>query len=284
MKPVGISEQLMYTTVRLTADNGSCGTGYFYNYRFGETVVPVILTNKHVVNNNPDETVTFLLHLTKDGESAEGNYSVKLNTHWIFHPTKDLCFTYCAAVDNQIPVLTGKKVFKRPIENDLIWTREQLKELSMSESVVMVGYPNGLWDQNHNFPIFRYGHTAAHPGYDFNEDGIGLVDIACFPGSSGSPVFIVNEGSVRDKQGTMAIGQSRIVFLGTLFAGPTINAEGKIGVKNIPTGTQEIISNTQMMMNLGYYIKSYELEAFRSIIESDLTREMIPPTEDEEKE
>lgn len=54
----------------------------------------------------------------------------------------------------------------------------------------MVGYPIGLADARNNYPIFRKGYTAAHPAVDFNEDGIGLVDMACFPGSSGSPIYI----------------------------------------------------------------------------------------------
>lgn len=36
MKPTGISEQLIFSTVRLIADNGKCGTGYFYNFRIGK--------------------------------------------------------------------------------------------------------------------------------------------------------------------------------------------------------------------------------------------------------
>lgn len=270
MKPIGIAEQLMYSTVRLEADNGSCGTGYYFNFQFGNQIVPVIITNKHVVNNNPDETITFTLHLTDDGENALGNHSVRLTTHWVFHPTKDLCFTYCASVENQIPLITGRRVFKRAIDESLIWGKEQLLDLSISESVTMIGYPIGLWDRIHNFPIFRYGYTAAHPGYDFNEEGIGLVDMACFPGSSGSPIFIVNEGSFKDKHGNISIGPNRIIFLGTLFAGPVMNAEGRISVKEIPTSNSSIITQTQMMINLGYYIKSYEIMDFKQIIEKDL--------------
>lgn len=270
MNPIGITEQLMYTTVRLTTDNGGCGTGYFYSFDFGEINIPIIITNKHVVNNNPDETITFCLHLTDDGKIAKGNHCVRMSTHWFFHPTKDLCFAFCAGIDNQIPNITGKKVFRRTINSSMIWSKEKLKDLSMSESVIMIGYPNGLWDKAHNFPIFRYGYTAAHPAYDFNEDSIGLVDMACFPGSSGSPIFIINEGSVRDKKGNLYLGKNRMFFLGTLFAGPTINTEGIIGVRNIPTGVQQFISKTELMMNLGYYIKSYELEAFRPIILNEL--------------
>ncbi len=55
VQPKGITEQLMFSTIRLEAKNGSCGTGFFYNFKTGNNIVPVIVTNKHVVNNNPDE-------------------------------------------------------------------------------------------------------------------------------------------------------------------------------------------------------------------------------------
>ncbi len=214
--------------------------------------------------------MTFLVHLTMDGEETEGNLAVRLSTHWVFHPTKDSCFAYCGSLNRAIHEKTGKYVFKKSIDDRLVWSRDKLKELSMSEPVRMIGYPRGLWDKKNNFPIFRYGYTAAHPGYDFNEDGIGLVDMACFPGSSGSPIFILNEGSYWNKQGKL-VGQSRLIFLGTLFGGPTISAEGKLPSTGTPAAPVESLSSLRMM-NLGYYVKSYELEVFKEFIEEDLRR------------
>lgn len=44
MKPVSISEKMMFNTVRLVASNGSSGTGYFYNFKIDDAIVPVIIT------------------------------------------------------------------------------------------------------------------------------------------------------------------------------------------------------------------------------------------------
>ena len=272
LQPIGITEQLMFSTTRLTARNGTCGTGYFFNFQLDNAIVPVIITNKHVVNNNPDETMTFQVHLTSDGKTDEGNHSIEFTTHWVFHPNQDLCYTYCNAILEQIPKITRKQVFYRALTSDLIYDEGKLKELSMMEEVVMVGYPTGLYDSTHNYPIFRHGYTAAHPGYDFNNKGIGLIDAACFPGSSGSPVFIINEGSYKDKHGNMNLGTSRVIFLGTQFAVPVMNAEGQIVPKNIPAAMVPV-SQTKMMINLGYYIKSYELKAFEPMILNDLMKQ-----------
>lgn len=70
----------------------------------------------------------------------------------------------------------------------------------------------------------------------------------------------------------MVLGQSRIIFLGVLFAGPTINTNGEIVVVDIPT-QQRIISQTSIMTNLGYYIKSNELLEFKNIINDILKNE-----------
>ena len=102
---------------------------------------------------------------------------------------------------------------------------------------------------------------------DFNDDGIGLVDMACFPGSSGSPIFILNEGGYRDKRGNSYFGTSRILLLGILYAGPQYDARGEIVVKTIPTSKQVVESNTSIMTNLGYYIKAEELCEFQNFIE-----------------
>lgn len=53
----------------------------------------------------------------------------------------------------------------------------------------MVSYPIGLIDNINNFPIFRRGITASHPGLSFKVKPEFLIDASCWPGSSGSSVF-----------------------------------------------------------------------------------------------
>jgi len=66
----------------------------------------------------------------------------------------------------------------------------------------MVGYPIGLWDEKNNYPIFRKGITATHPANDYNGKSEFMIDAACFPGSSGSPVYIIDELNYVDKKVT----------------------------------------------------------------------------------
>lgn len=155
-------------------------------------------------------------------------------------------------------------------DSNIIATQAKLNELSALEELVMVGYPIGLSDMRNNFPIFRKGYTAAHPAIDFNENGIGLVDMACYPGSSGSPIYILNEGGYVDKHGNAYFGTTRILLLGVLYAGPQYDARGEIVVKTVPTSKQTIESSTKIMTNLGYYIKATEINEFQKFIEKNV--------------
>jgi hypothetical protein len=121
----------------------------------------------------------------------------------------------------------------------------------------MVGYPIGLWDEVNNLPLIRRGITASHPAIDFRGRSECVIDAACFPGSSGSPVLIVNEGMVVSKKG-MNVGSSRVIFLGVLHSGPILEADGTISVQEIPT-QNTLASSTKVMIHLGYVIKAKEL-------------------------
>lgn len=246
MKPISLAEKLMFNTVRIETLDGSSGTGFFFNFKQGELTIPVLITNKHVVNYNRTETVKFLLHLREEDDETKENYALTLQTEWFFHSEKDLCFTFINPIFEEVKKRTGKEVFYLASEESLIPSLEKLMELSALEEIVMIGYPIGLWDSKNNYPIFRKGYTASHPAYDFNKKGIALADISAFPGSSGSPIYILNESSYSDKKGNTYFGNSRLIFLGILYAGPTMNANGEVSVIDIPTqqkGSQQNISN-----------------------------------------
>lgn len=270
MKPISTSEKMMFNTIRITASNGSCGTGSFFNFLVKGKTVPVIITNQHVINYNPTEQVSIFFHLKgEDGNSIE-NLNVQFQTNWIFHKDYDLCFCYAAPLFELIKEKFNKEVFYIHNDETLIYSNEKLQDLSALEELVMVGYPIGLWDEKNNFPIFRKGFTASHPALDFNRKNIGIIDMACFPGSSGSPIYILNENGYTDKKGNIYIGAQRIILLGFLFQGPQMNITGEIKVENIPTVSQKLVSDSKIMVNLGYYIKAEVLFDFKKVIEKDI--------------
>ena len=261
------ASRLMFTTIRITAHlpdgKASVGTGFIFHFKVDDTtVVPVLVTNKHVVAGA--QTGEFLIHEATTGpdgrrvpaEASRGIVVTSFSHAWIDHPGDvDLCAMPLQQL-LQVVRKEGTEMFQTPLDEALLLATEELSDLSAMEDIVMVGYPIGLWDQTNNLPILRRGITASHPAMDFCGQPVGVVDIAVFPGSSGSPVMILNEGSYRTAK-ALTIG-SRIKLLGVLYAGPQFAADGTIDVVQIPTHMIPV-ARTSIPVHLGYYIKASEL-------------------------
>ncbi|PPA70169.1 S1 family peptidase [Jeotgalibacillus proteolyticus] len=270
-KQLTLSEQLMHSTVRIECvlGNGSIstGTGFIYYYYFGEVLLAFIVTNKHVVEG----AVSFRTRITCADEDL--NPLFKEHFIWetsnferdlVMHPDPDIDLCLVSMIDlvgkmsheGRTPFIRNLGSQYIPIENELF---------DGIEDITMIGYPNGLWDQINNLPIIRRGITATHLNRNYNGKEEFVIDAACFPGSSGSPVFLIDENGYNDRSGNIIIGAPRFKLLGILYAGPLTTAEGEITVQNIPTRNVPI-ARTKVMMNLGYVIKSHKLNDFEAIV------------------
>ena len=265
IQPETITEKLLFATVRIETVKGSIGTGFFFNFIINDKTYPIIITNKHVIGENQEEEVIFSFHTSTGDKVLDNNSTIKYKLDWFPHQSQDLCFCFAGPFINYFKEKDNIDVFRTALQSDLIWQDVKLQELSAIEEVIMVGYPIGLWDKQNNFPIFRKGITASHPAVDFNNKNIGVVDMACFPGSSGSPIFILNENGFTDRKGVTHIGAKRLIFLGVLSSGPKFTSTGEITVEDIPT-QQKTLSKTPVMINLGYYIKAEEILTFEEKI------------------
>lgn len=270
--PLALIEQLAYSTVRLecTYADGNTGTGTGHLMKLKDTGtehIPVIITNKHVVQNASGAKFTFCKTDEKgdpmDKDHVTVNYQ-NLQSHIKYHPdtTVDLCAIPLGPIIHQAEQ-QKMQIFRASAKTDLIPSNETLKEFAQLEEIVMIGYPVGIWDQHNNKPIFRRGHTATHPAHDYNGRKEFLIDMACFPGSSGSPVFLYNPPGYADKRGNVNLGRSRLFLLGTLYAGPQYTSTGEIKVIDVPTHAKPI-AQLEIPINLGLVIRSeriLEIEA-----------------------
>ncbi|PTB85027.1 serine protease [Pseudidiomarina aestuarii] len=276
------SEQLAYSTVRIECElqNGQIGTGTGFFFRFAEAEdglhVPAIVTNKHVIAGA--KKGRFIMTLAdSDGNPIQQSHHAfifdNFEQMWIPHPegNVDLCSMPIAPL-LEAANKEAKKLFYVSLDKSLIPSVAELEDMVLMEEITMVGYPNGIWDQVNNMPIFRRGITATHPNLNYNGKPEFLIDAACFPGSSGSPVFLYNQVGYATKSGGMTIGPGRLKLLGVLYAGPQHTVSGEVKVITIPTQNVPIAVST-IPNNLGMVIKASKLGAFEKLFKQILESE-----------
>lgn len=258
----------MYGTLRLevTKSNGeiSYGTAFRYSADIDGLIYNLIVTARH----NLEDAVAVSMNFRRCDQLP--NYQGQL-LHETFqfvleevagkilpHPHDDIDL---AALDftpiHRAAYEAKKSIFATNADENCIQTDHWLAQnLSMVEEVVMPGYPLAIFDDVNNFPIFRRGTTASHPSVNFKNKPMGAVDIACHPGSSGSPIYIINEaGSRHPKSGTI-LGAAKPILLGVLTEGAVYSA-GKVKMTNLPTAAE---NGAAVPINLGYYVKAKEVK------------------------
>jgi len=254
-------EVIRMSTIRIECEvpNGvSAGTGFFWrtfecNGVYGE----VIVTNKHVIKDATLGRLRFTLANANGRGPDMGNIFTleipEFEKLWIHHPDPKIDIAVLPAV----PILafaakkTGRPIFVGSYGEELCPTDTQIHKMCGAEKVLIVGYPNGIWDHVNNQPVMRSGILASGYEYDWMGKPEFLVDAAIYSGSSGSPVFICDIGSVQTRDGT-TMGASRILFLGVIHSTYLHTAEGIPEPAPIPTGkTMVSVPN-----NLGIAIKA----------------------------
>lgn len=287
---------LQYATIRIEAehDDGKTayGTGFFFNFHNGpHALVPAVVTNRHVVAGAT--RLRFKVHvgdigngtkLTPTGRSEWFSVEMK-DARWEFHPDPDvdlaampfllLEIEACAQLNGldahemldrfakgelSEDALGPLRPYTAPLTEDHLVTSDELQGLDVVEDVIMVGYPNRLWDEVNNLPIFRQGATASKPSVAWNGKPWTLLDAATFPGSSGSPVFLARERPYASEWRTR-LG-SRPALLGVVFGVFEMTHEGVV-VQNIPTSPR---AETSVPMHLGVIVQAQQLRMLGAML------------------
>lgn len=249
---------LLFSTVRIDTmgpGGGGAGTGFIFRYQPSGSSnspqgVPLLITNRHVVEGAHVGNVTFLraadesLSAAVAGETFTFNFT-EFPKHWFYHPDPsiDLCLLPLALWLKHAQQKHGVTVFLRALTEDLIPKPDQLDAV---EDVYMVGYPNGLMDDVNYIPVVRKGITATPWHADYKGRAEFVIDASVFPGSSGSPVLLIDRPWEP---------LNRLFFLGVLSSGYFRTTHNEIVRTAVPVGRQSVVE-IQEMIDLGIAIKS----------------------------
>jgi hypothetical protein len=275
MSDVRISDQLRYMTVRiLTSKNQTTnwtgsGTGFLYYFSEGDKAAPLLVTNKHVLDGTFVIGLNF--HVTEDGNETPLPGPGRLisfpanQVPIIRHPDPavDLAAIAIVPIINHVVDKEGWHPFIKCLDKNNLPSSAMINDFGALEDVIMVGYPTGVVDYANNFPVVRRGITSTPYTANYQGKREFLADIPVYGGSSGSPIFVMNEGSWSTPNG-VAMGV-RFALIGVLYAGHTETMSGQIVAEPVPTNLAPVAKVTHII-NLGLCIKSALIEDLASQI------------------
>lgn len=267
-----LSNQINQSTVKIDLiENGKhigSASGFIIGFIVSDSLkVPCLISNKHVLQAVDTVILTFNGEINTNSpmDSVIIRTIVDLNHYKVIpHPKVEI--DLAALPLNPIGYQLGKKGFNidyTVIGEDLIPTVKDQEKFKVVNDILLVGYPIGLSDTTHNNPIFRKGITATNPSIKYNDRNVFLIDASSFPGSSGSPVFLVS--SEIERKSNMIYFKERIYLIGILFGGLEYTIQGDVKAVQIPNNF-ELKSLTNIPINLGVVINAKELFQIKNVI------------------
>ena len=225
------------------------GTGFTFGLQAGDLSYPFLITNKHVLDGAASVELT--LHVADpNGDPLPGpGRPVRFALSQVpvlRHPDPgvDLAAIALAPVMS-MAIAAGWQPFAHGLGPNTIPKADVRAGFGAIETVTMVGYPVGLADFANNAPIIRQGITATPLTSNYRGQREFLVDMAVFPGSSGSPILVVNEGAW--SQGDGLVVGNRLHLVGILHSGHTRTESGEIRQETVPTRIETTVTIRQMV-------------------------------------
>lgn len=266
MKVNTISEQMLFATVKITiitAKNKEfTGTGFIFRTPINETEHEYyIVTNKHVVKDGIIGNIRFILTNKNKEPDLQNPITYTLTnfeSHWFGHSDAniDVAIIPFPTIYEEVKLQTNVDIFFRAVEATSIPKQNEISEkIDALENIVFVGYPNGIIDNYNNTPIIRKGITATPYGLDFDGQKKFLVDASVFGGSSGSPVFLLQEGIHKKKLENTVVLEDKFFFLGVIakvFYKDDLNELHDI---EIDTNNTKTVAHNKQMIDLGIVFK-----------------------------
>jgi Trypsin-like peptidase domain len=283
------ADQLFFVTARIEGDGDDTSwiaTGFVYAVDTDRGAAHFLVTNKHVLEGASRLTIG-MLQASADQNPALGERADiildPIGPHlWVGHPRDDVdvaVMPLSAALSRMQQ--EGTPVFFRSVPPALCLDEDSLNLLDAVEEVVFFGYPRGIYDTRNVLPVARRGTTATPVAVDYEGLPAFLVDASVFPGSSGSPVFLLDRGGTFRVRGTGTVQVGgRLICLGILAAVHVHQVEGT--VRELPA---RFAVSVPELLNLGIVFKASTFDAcVQPILDAAGLRRVAgaePPTADE---
>ncbi|EET60376.1 putative phage tail component domain protein [Marvinbryantia formatexigens DSM 14469] len=248
-------EKILRSSIRVSVTKTSgeqhYGTAFFFNFMINQSPYPVLISNRHVFENASE--MSFFVNASCSNLSwaerckhNEKKHLIYALPKIIFHPNPDidLALFPMETTINQFAE-QGISFVHWYLDESIIPSAQEWSRLLPLEDVIMVGCPDAIFDLKNNLALIRKGIIASHPAYDFNYKPVFISDIACFPGSSGSPI-LMRDTSPFFSDETLYLDSSRYALLGIQ--------------------SRVFQHSENYFNNLAIAIKSTELLAFRNLL------------------
>lgn len=179
-------------------------------YNYSGPIIPFLFTNKHVIQKKVDGnfveladqdhlmmTLRFIKYSDNYSDSGDFDFKIaqiKVTYHhlkpYIIYGDENIdiaaiCLYYLFDSLHTQSKLKGFLPYYYGIDMGLAF-KVNLKGLETGSDICLFGYPQGIFDEINYLPIGRFGHCSCNPQVSKERF---YVDIASFPGQSGSPVF-----------------------------------------------------------------------------------------------
>ena len=227
-----IAKQFLYATVRIEADKPTgteSGTGFIFSQKSEDEDYLFIVTSKQICQSASEGRLGFI---KKQGEGPDDNrFDLSISDFgdaWITHPDPDID----VAVMPLVPILDylfeeDVEIFFTSISSENALGEEKISSRDVIEDVVFYSYSVDWYDRNNYLPVIHKGITATPLFIDYCAKKSFLIDAPGLPGSSGSPVFLVEQEPYPKLNG---VGFRKRLYLLGLITAPDDRKTSDLGL------------------------------------------------------
>ena len=275
-KKLGVLEYAYTATIKIETEDsvvkrdgkemayGENGTGFFYVFQTNKGAVPVIVTNRHVIQSAATVTLYFLEANGENQPVYNKQQKITLkreNLPIFYHPdnTVDLAIIPI----NQVLAYFEKQKIRisyNPLNETIIPKDSVFNSTVPMEELFLLSHPVGLESELHGLPLISKGNTATPLFLDHAARKEFLAQLPVYEGNAGAPVIVYQSNNITRTDEQMS--GHRIILAGIYAATYTKGFRAR----TVPPGHYPADATKPEYENVGIIIKSQRLRDFIKLL------------------